>query len=239
MRNLWEVWKMNKSDLLMTLGSMLAGSLFGSIMVAVIMWFADADSYAVMGSMIALVIWLAIIVFTGAFSLEKRFSMAVGLGETRKSFIASQFIIMAVNTLIELLFVIMLNALEKNLGAMIYKLPCEFDVVTGLFNVRRAALIVILVPVVSMFFGMLIIKFQRKAFWGIWVLWMLGSFGSSRVIQQAAHNPNGILARMIKSVVNLMEALGANGVLLCGLLLALVLLSITVAVLRKQPVTQF
>lgn len=239
MKKLWKVWRLNKDELLLTLGAMLVSLLFGSGMVALIVLMSDADSYAVMGSFMAFVVWIAIIVFIGAFSLERRFSMAVAMGETRKSFIVCELLIIAGNTLIEILVLATMNMLEKSLGAVIYQMPCEFDIVSTLLDYRLILAAVIMVPIASMFLGMLIIKFQRKAFWGIWVFWMAISVGMSRIAHIIDEDPDSLLARMLGSVIELFHTLGIAGIALGGILLGAILLAISVAVLRKQAVTQF
>lgn len=240
MKKLWEVWKMNKSDLLLALGTMLFGLVFGSILVGVIILIADdADSYAVMGTFMAFGLWIALIVFLGGFTLERRFGMAVGMGETRKNFIIYQFVVMAINTLLEILVLIVMNTVEKTVAGMIYDLPCEFDVISHLIDVRFILAAVVLIPVLSLFLGMLIIKFQKKAFWGLWVVWMAGSLGMANMEKILHANPDNAIVTAIKNAIESISALGITGGVLCGAVIGAVLLAITVAVLRKQAVTQY
>lgn len=239
MKKLWEVWKMNKSELLITLGSMLVGMVFGSVMVALIVLLADdVDSYALMGTFMAFVVWVAVIVFVGAFSLERRFGMAVAMGETRKSFLINQWLIMAFNTLLEILVIVVMNTVEKAIGERLYNLPCDFDVVSQIIDYRLILAAVVTVPSASMFLGMLIAKFQRKAFWGIWVFWMAGSVGMSRLSHLAHMNPDGVLAKMADTLAASATAMGMTGAALLAVLIGAVMMTVSVAVLRRQAVTQ-
>lgn len=239
MKKLWEVWKMNKSELLITLGSMLVGMVFGSVMVALIVLLADdVDSYALMGTFMAFVVWVAVIVFVGAFSLERRFSMAVAMGETRKSFLINQWLIMAFNTLLDILVIVVMNTVEKAIGERVYNLPCDFDVVSQIIDYRLILAAVVTVPSASMFLGMLIAKFQRKAFWGIWVFWMAGSVGMSRLSHLVHMNPDGVLAKMADTLAASAAAMGMTGAALLAVLIGAVMMTVSVAVLRRQAVTQ-
>lgn len=239
MRQLWKVWRMNTKDLFNVLGAMLLGFLLGIFMVAVIVQVADADSYGIIGSMMAMIIWLAMVVLKGAISLEKQFNIAVGLGETRKEFIICQFMSMFANTVIELLVLMVLNILEKKLWEAVYPFPCELDVVTGFFRVRSVLAVIFLAPSLTMFFGMLILKFQKKAFWFLWGFWMVGSLGLARVSDFMENNPNGTLAMWVHSVIESIKVIGVDAWFLAGLLLAAALLAIAAAMLEKQPITQF
>lgn len=239
MKKLWEVWKMNKSELLIALGSMLFGMVFGSVMVMlVVLLSGDADNYALMGSFMAFVIWIAVITFIGAFSLERRFGMAVSMGETRKSFIVSQWLIMAFNTLLEILVIIIINTVEKAIGEAVYNVPCDFDVISHLIDYRIILAAVVVVPSASMFLGMLIAKFQKKAFWGIWVVWMAVSVGGARISHLVVENPDSMPARIINAAAASAAALGMTGAVLFAVFIGAVLLAVSAIVLRRQPVTQ-
>lgn len=231
---------MNKSDLLLALGVMLFGLIFGSILVGVIVRAVDdADSYAVMGTFMALVAWIATIVFLGGFMLEKRFGMAVGMGETRKRFILYQFLVMAINTSIEVIVLIVMNTVEKTVAGMIYDLPCEFDVVSELIDIRIILAVIVLIPILSLFLGMLIIRFQKKAFWGIWALWMVCGVGSTKLGNIRHENPQSAVAVAVDKAIEIISSFGITGGVWCGAVIGAALLAITVAVLRKQMVTQY
>lgn len=239
MKKLWEIFKMNKSELLLTLGSMFGGMVFGGVMVALIVLLSDdADSYALMGTFMAFVVWAAIIVFVGAFSLERRFGMAVSMGETRKSFLINQWLVMAFNTLLEIVAIVVMNTAEKAIGERVYNLPCEFDVVSHMIDYRLILAALVAVPSASMFLGMLIAKFQKKAFWGIWVFWMAGSVGLSRLSYLAEENPDGVLARMADALAASAAALGMTGAALLVVFIGAVMMTVSVAVLRRQAVIQ-
>lgn len=240
MKVIYETWKLNKKDLLIILGPMAGAWLFGVIIVAVIMNVPalEAEDYALMGGFMMLIVWVAVNLFVGAFTLEKQFGMAVSMGRSRKEFILTYWIIYTLNVLLEFFSIILLDKVERVLASWLYRgMPCDFDPMPYLLDWRLILGILIVVPAVNLFLGMLIMKFQRKAFWGIWVVWMLGSIGLPRLVHFVDENAHHPVAQALNSMIEAVVSLGATGGFLLAAAVGVVLMLIAGMVLRKQPVT--
>lgn len=240
MKRIFETWKLNRKDLLILLSAMAGAWLFGVVLVAIIMNIAalEAEDYALMGGFMMLIVWVGVNLFVGAFTLEKQFGMAVSMGRSRKEFIITYWIIYTVNVMIEFASIILLDQLERGLALVLYRgMPCGFDIMPHLLDWRLILGVIIVVPAINLFLGMLMMKFQRKAFWGIWAVWMLGSLGLPRLIHFIDENEHHPVAQMLGAVIEGVVALGATGIFAVTAIVSVVLMLIAGIVLKKQAVT--
>lgn len=238
MRMLWEVWKMGHRELVTMLAVMFGAALVGSGLTAVIVSI-DAESYAVMGSFMALIVWAVLTFLTAALSMEKQFGLAVAMGRTRKEFLIFRWVILIVNTAIELLVIAGIHRIEKTAAMLFYRgMSCGFDAVAWLIDYRIIIAALLLIPAASLFLGMLLTKFQRKAFWGIWVVWMAGSILLPKAGHIIADNPDSLPARVFMTMAAGIARLGIGGQLAAVAVISFVFLLVSAAVFRKQAVTQ-
>lgn len=239
---IWKNWRMNARELLLfSLAAIAGGGLFGMIVVAGVVQFSDTDSYVVIGSLIALFIWLAVEVFAGALSFEKQFSMAVAMGRTRKETFLCLYIVQMVNIWIGIAALAGFNALETTIDRMLYPdLFCEFNMMDRLITPRIIVIAGVLLPGVYVFLGMLLAKFQKKALWGIWVIWMVVSLLGSNIADAMADEPHGIFAGIsgiLRGIAGFVTGIGEYGQLALGLLFCLIMITIAGFALSKQEVT--
>lgn len=239
---IWKNWKMNAKELLLfSLVAIVASEIFGLLVVAGVVLFLDADSYIVLGSFIALFIWLAVEVFAGAISFEKQFSMAVAMGRTRKEMFICLYIVQMINIWIGLAVLSGVNLLETALDRMLYPdIACEFNLLERFISFRIMIMAAVFLPAIYMFLGMLLTRFQRKALWGIWVIWMAGSLLSSNIADAMSDEPHGIFAGIsgiLRGIAGFVTGIGQYGQFALVLLLCLLMVSGAGFVLRKQEVT--
>lgn len=233
---------MNLTELLQSIALILGSSIFGIILVAIIVAI-DKESYIVLGSMIGLFLWIMIFSMIGAVSLEQQFNLAIAMGRTRKEFLICRYLVQVINTVIGLSAIALLNLIEAELDKLLYKgIRCEFHGIGMILkDFRFLAVVVILVPALYFFMGMLLAKFQKKALWAIWVLWMLGSTLLPRIITALSKEQHGRFAGVIsilRRIIDFVKSLGTIGQLAAIVLVSLLLFVITKTVLEKHAVTQ-
>ena len=107
-----KVWKMGLSGLLWTLAIIVGMWLFGMGMVAVLILVLKQDSYMIIGSCIAILVWFMVSILADSLTLEKQFSLAVGMGRTRKEFLVVRYIVQVINTVIGILVLIAVRSEE-------------------------------------------------------------------------------------------------------------------------------
>lgn len=237
---MWKVWKMSLSGLFWTLVIMLGTWFFGIGMVAVLILILKQDSYIIIGSFMALLVWLMFFVFADSLILEKQFSLAIGMGRTRKEFFILRYIVQVINTLIGMCVLIGIYKIEVVLGKVCYRnLICEFDPIAAWISIESILIMLFLLPTISFFIGMLLIKFQRKAYWAIWFICGIGGSFSGIITENLIKYPNSLPARIVRGIGNILQEIGEIGQVGVLCIVGLGLLSITYLVLKKQESTQF
>ena len=235
-----KVWKMGLSGLLWTLAIILGMWLFGTGMVAVFILVLKQDSYIIIGSFTALVVWFMISILVDSFTLEKHFSLAIGMGRTRKEFLIIHYIVQVINTLIGVLVLIVIHKVEVILGKVCYQNSiCESDPLGVLINSYIILPTVFLLPAISFFVGMLLIKFQKKAYWAIWLICVMAAPFLKIIIENLIKYPNSLPARIVKGIGMIIQKIGGIGQMGVLCVIGLLLMSVTYLVLKKQEATQF
>lgn len=239
MKGIYERWKLQKQSLLLMLGFVAGAWLFGTILVAVIMKIVKGvEDYPLLGSVMGLIVWAACTLFYGMMTLEKSFCMAVSMGRSRKEFLLSYWIISTINTIIEVAVILLLDGIERLLAAWLYRgMPCVLDLLGQMKDWRLLLGVILLLPAFRLFMGMLVMKFQRQAFWGIWAAWMLGSIGLPRLAHFEEKNEAHPAAQMLYSLQQVFTSLGETGIFLLAVAAAVILFLIAGMVLKKQAVT--
>ncbi len=239
MSKIWNVWKMNLGELLWSLAAMLGGTVFGMIIMSVVV-IMSKENYMVIGSFIALIIWIMVYVICGVIGFESSFSLAVAMGRTRKEFIICRYIVQVINVWIGLSVLYILNLAETMFYRIFFKgITCEGNIFEILVNIQFFIGAGIALPVIFIFLGMLLVKFQKKAFWGIWVVWMAGSLMLSNITR--IRESGGIWEKAIQIFEHMRSfvvGIGEYGQLAMVVIVSLILGSITWAALKKQAVSQ-
>lgn len=235
-----KVWKMGLSGLLWTLAIIVGMWLFGMGMVAVLILVLKQDSYMIIGSCIAILVWFMVSILADSLTLEKQFSLAVGMGRTRKEFLVIRYIVQVINTVIGILVLIAAYKVEVILGKVCYQnLVCESDPVGALINIYMILPIIFLLPIISFFIGMLLIRFQKKAYWAIWFICVIGAPFSKIIIENLVKYPDSLLSRIVKGIGIIIQKIGEIGQMGILCIIGLLLVLVTYLVLKKQEVTQF
>ena len=62
MNRIWNIWRMNTSELIWSLIIMLGGTAFGMVIMSITLMLGE-ESYLVIGSFVALIVWVMIFIF--------------------------------------------------------------------------------------------------------------------------------------------------------------------------------
>lgn len=233
-----DIWKLNLSELYIMLGTVLGCGILGMIMTFIIVRLDDTvTSYAPLGSFMAVLLSLLFGLLVGIFTYGNLFNTAVAFGCTRKEFIVANGIVSLINTVIDVVLVAVIYLIENAVGKILYPgMECE-NLMQNLWDYRIIFLAVVLfLPLLRMFFGALILKFQTKAFWGIWALWMLFCIGGPGLSRHMENNPDSFVTVLIHNVMEFMTHMSGVAATASLLVIAVVLLTVATALLRKQSV---
>ena len=92
-------------------------------------------------------------------------------------------------------------------------------------------------PILSILFGMLILRFGTKAFWVLWALWMFGCIGIPRIIDAVEAAPQSLFGKIGTWVRNIMLQIPSGvwiGLALVGYITCMISSWI---LMKKQQVT--
>lgn len=127
-------------------------------------------------------------------SMGQNFNNTIGMGRTRRNFFIGYTLSCLINSVISVvsLFIIYLTE-QWRLHTWWSAYPCETSfgsfLTPGIF-----CFAVILLAILQEFIGFAILRFGRKAFWVLWVIWMLSFTGGPRIIDDVQEGRNTPLA---------------------------------------------
>ena len=61
MNRIWNIWRMNTSELIWSLIIMLGGTAFGMVIMSITLMLGE-ESYLVIGSFVALIVWVMVFI---------------------------------------------------------------------------------------------------------------------------------------------------------------------------------
>lgn len=232
LKRIWNVWKFNLSELYTTILSGLGGWIFGVLLVAVVLNFdKSATSCAIMGTFVAVLIGIFINLFMGIMSYGYSFNTAVSMGSTRKEFIIADGATAYINLVIEVAVVLILHSVEMALCAALYPAKeCE-DLLGILGNYRIVLGIILFVPAIRMFCGALILKFQKKAFWTLYALFMITFLGGTK-----SADGHIFVVQILNAIGKLAAVMPDIALIAVILVISCIFISGTVLLVRKQAV---
>lgn len=232
LKNICNVWKTSKSEFGIMLIVLLASGVLGMFLMPILIYMDVEMPYIAFGTLIAVFLWLLINFILGLFGYQNNFDLIVSMGCRRKDFIISQIVVVYINLLLELGVVGLVYVLEKMLYQVVYSSYEMFDITVYILKPKIMLVLFLLIPAFRLLIGAFVLKYKKKAFWIIWAIWMLGSFGSGRLIPYLAHHPKNWLWQCVLSMINLPGSVQ----MLMVLLLTIVMLSGTYLLTRKQAV---
>lgn len=182
-------WRILRRDWLWNYAVTLGASLAGMIVLALIMRNdAEAENYVTLGALMGGFIsclYLVGITWTG---FAAHFSAEVGFGCTRKHFFVSYYLVSVIMSFGNVPLLAGVCLLEQALYSRWYAgygnkgemLPW----ILGLGGVLSLGL-----PLLSILCALLIMRFGRRASWGIWLLWMVSFVAVPRMLDAAEDAP--------------------------------------------------
>lgn len=211
----------------------VAGGLFGIILSTIIYFVSGREFYTELSSLMVLIIGFFCLLFGVAFAERNSFTLAVTMGVTRKNYFISRYVVLLAQIIITIAAMVLMIGVDKLMfpGA-------EHESFAQFISISPVTIVVacLIFPIFTMFMGMLYVRFDRKFFWAMWGLWMLGSLGIPRALTAMSERPDSAIAKIgffIEDIVTASDwKLGVAGVVLLA-----VVLFFTVKLYKTQPIT--
>lgn len=232
LKNISNIWKLNLSELYMMLATIFGGGILVMIVMAIVLAADQESTVAAGGTFMALLLWAMVNVILGMMGSENNFNMIVSLGCRRKDYMISQMVTVYLNMLIEVAAVFVLYMIEKPMWKMIYPNREYEKLVEYAFEPKILLAIMLLIPAIRLFMGAAILKFGKIAYWFIWAVWMVCSFGGGKLVTYIAHHPQS----WIFAAINNVKDMSAMVQMISICLITGVLLGLTYHFTKKQAV---
>lgn len=229
-------WRLNLSELYVTLFFMLVFDIIGMIIVAVVLKFDTESAYATQGTLFAVIVGIFANVIMGVIAFPYNFNMNVSLGCTRKEFLIVEGITAYLNIIVETLAVMVLYFVETALGKVLYAgKECE-NLIAVLMKLRIVPVVILMLPAMMMFGGAVILKFKKYAYWVLWGMWMLFFTGCGKLADYIEENPGSIVAKVCYEIADFVTGMSDVALIAVLFVIACIFMTGTVLLVRKQPV---
>lgn len=228
--------KVNRSGVVIMLGFQAALFVFGVLIVVCINAFVNEDrDYAAIGSMMALIATVFGGLLRGSGGAY-RYRTAVSMGRTRLSYMLADPILTVMNCVIGVAFTWVLNKFELWLYTLLYPgWELDFD----LHSEMKWWFYVIFIAgicIADFCFGALQLRFGAKGFAAIWFPCCLAPMIISNTVQAAQEGGTSLLAQIGRGILFLAGLLRPAMWAAVGVVILLVLLSLSVVCYRRAEV---
>lgn len=198
----------------------MAGGLFGIILATIIYFVSGREYYMEMASLMCLMAAAFTLFLGAAFAERTSFTDAITLGVTRGNYIIARYIVLLLEGVLSVALIALMIGIDKLLFPSA-KHETIFDF-TGV-NALVVTAVCLLIPVLSMFFGMLYVKFEKKFFWVMWGLWMICCIGGPRIISAMDNHPESFVAKIGFFIAAVLSLPVWVGILLLAVILGVII----------------
>jgi len=176
------------------------GGLFGIMLSIIIYYLSGKEVYIEMGSFMTLIVGAMVLFFGVAFAERGSFTTAVTMGITRRNYVFSRYVVLLFEILVTFVVYFVVIGLDK-----LFFPGIEHVGILSLSSINPVMLIVLclILPVISMFMGIMYVKFDKKFFWFMWAVWMLLTTLGSRIPSLMNKKPDSIFAKIGFFFVNI------------------------------------
>lgn len=222
---------------IMMIVCILAGFVLGTLMLYGITIFdRNGVNSLPVGTMLGCVLAVTFIAIAFMTEINVYFNMEISMGCTRAQFFISFYIVYFVFSLINICLLLLLCTVENKMNALLYpQLEEAIDLIPLLakWGIPVSAAILMLFG----FFGALMLRIGRKAFWVIWTIWMFGCIGIPQIGDAVENAPGSVLGRLGAGIMKLAGAVPVNFWLSLAAVICLISFAGSYLLVRKQQVT--
>lgn len=169
-------------------------------------------------------------------TMEQHFNNAISMSCSRLYFLIGHYLCSLLHLLTGALAIVLTYYMERlRLRAWWSAYPCETNF-SVFFKPMPFIICLILCIILEEFLGYLFLHYGKKAYWAIWILYMVGLLLIPRIKDAMDKHQNSLLARIGHACVNLYNRVSpVTRILILGILL-LGILGITVHGIRREAV---
>lgn len=207
--------------------------IFGNAMHDIILFFTRAEEDSTVFPL-ATVLMIGVIfgymIYYGGIADAGRFNLMISMGCTRREYFSIRIAELALEVLVGYVASFCCNTFEKWKFIRFYKeIPVELDI-SVFFSLKYAVPVFLFLAAVSFTASICIMKYGVKAFWGLYIVFMVCCLGVPRIIERLSQNT---------TVIKFFVELGSfEHVLIAGaILVSFILFLVDRRLLFKQEVS--
>lgn len=170
----------------------LGGFTLGLILALIGSGISEDKTFINLGGFMALIFFAIEIFFGLVFTCTADFVLAITNGKGRVDFLVARYVIYVAEFLVGIGIIKLGGVIETAIGEKFFNGMDFFSVPT--FSTLLAGALVI--PTLCMLMSALYTRFERKAFWVLWVIWMAVSLGAPRIATAMRKAPDSFAAKI-------------------------------------------
>lgn len=219
----------------------LGGGLFGTVLFELIMRLEEVHDELPttfeMAFFIAFVCYIVNFFGYGISGVNQSFNQVVGMGCTRKNFFIGHSLTCLINSLVGAATLMLVYVTEHwRLRAWWGAYPCETDFLS-FATPGIVCFIVLALAVFQLFVSFVMLRFEKKAFWVFWALWMFGCLVVPRIVDDVEDGKQSALAKLGNFAIDVVTAIPAGTWLIIGSVITLGMYTISYFGFKRQHVT--
>ena len=192
----------------------------------------EGNKYFTPGTLSGCMCVTMICILSGIILMKESFNLEVSMGCTRSRFFVSFYVVSLMGVLLCVPLLLLIYLAEKMLYSSVFP---DFVSTVDLFPyiLKIGSLAAVVIPMISVLGGALLLRFGRKAFWGIWAVWMTGSLGIPHILDLAKETPDSAWGGFI----SILHMVSGNAWFLIAGLTGLTSIAVAYLIIRKQQVS--
>lgn len=214
--------------------------LAGFILSCGVVVFCKTNDYANIGILIMMMIGALILTFSSSISSCVDFELAVRMSQPRKKSLVAMLIIDALHGLAYTAIIAVLAILDKFLASAFFKNISMEESFMEIINLKSMLYIFLgcmCMYIFGIFFGALLQRFGKVAFWIIYALYMLAIFGTSSVSSLISkRDTSSFMGKLAVGAYDMLSAISADGVIVLAVALVLTMLAIGFIMLSRAAI---
>ena len=225
----------NIKEVLTYRGAAAAGGVFGIILAtALVKTDSEPVAYATVGTLMALIFSVAVLLFAQSLGGQSDFYVTVSMNRARIPYFIGRYILVVIDILAAFGVIELINLLERKvIGPAV---STDGKIVKMLtFKPEIVAVVVLVVPLLTIFCTAMYVLFERKFFWVLWGVYMLCSLGIPRVASAMKKYPDSFSAKIGEGFAALGN-LGVGPWVVIGAVVTIVLLIADIMLYKKMEV---
>lgn len=214
----------------------LAAGVFGLILFVIITRVTgEREEGIALGALLAGIAAIFAIFLYVAVQVSFSFALQVSMGFTRKQFLISWFAVEIGQGILAVILVVVFCLAENKLYPLLYPgIRMEVDFLPWIL--RYGLLAAAALPVLGSFCGVLVLRFGKRAFWALWVLWMGGWLGLPRILAASRDMPKSYLGKLGGALNQILVSVPIDGWVGLIFAAAVVAVILTWRILMRQQV---